>query len=53
MQHNYMYVCTKWILDPSGPHPPGPVPRGYIKILDVFLQSSSIELLPVKVSILA
>ena len=44
MQHDY--VCTKWILDPSGPHPSGPATRGNIKILNVFLQSSSIE--PVK-----
>ena len=50
MQHDY--VCTKWILDPSGPPPPptGPVPRGYIKIPNVFLQSSSTGLSPVKVS---
>ena len=26
MQHDY--VCTKWILDPSGPHPPGVCPKG-------------------------
>ena len=67
----WLYVCTKWILDPWGPHPlalspgltlkfwmcsssphphpPGPAPRGYIKILNMFLQSLSIELLPVKV----
>ena len=42
MQHDYVY--TKWILDPSGPHPPGPAPRGNIKILNVILQSSSIGL---------
>ena len=30
--------------------PPGPVPRGYIKIMNVFLQSSSTGLSPVKVS---
>ena len=48
MQYDYVY--TKWILDPLGPHTPGPAPRGYIKILIVFLQSSSIGLLPVKVS---
>ena len=26
MQHDY--VCTKWILDPLGPPPPGPCPKG-------------------------
>ena len=35
-------------LDLSAP-PPGPVPRGYIKIPNVFLQSSFIGLSPVKV----
>ena len=43
------WLCTKWILDPSGPHPSGPAPRGYIKILNVFLHSLSIGLSPVKV----
>ena len=31
-------------------HPPGPAPRGYVKITNVFLHSSSIGLSPVKVS---
>ena len=44
------YVCTTWILDPSGPHPPGPAHRGHIKIPNMFLQSSSIGLSPLKVS---
>ena len=40
-----------YVLDPSGPQPLGPAaPRGYIKISNVFLQSSSIGLSPVKVS---
>ena len=42
MQHDY--VCTKWILDPSMPHLPGPTPRGHIRIPNVFLQSSSIPM---------
>ena len=46
MQHDY--VCTEWILDPVGPHTPGPASRGYIKIQNVFLQSSSIGISPVK-----
>ena len=38
-------VGTKWILDPLAPTPPpGPAPRGYIKIPNVFRQSSSIGL---------
>ena len=48
MQHDY--VGTKCILDPLGPQPPGPTPRGNMGIPNVFLQSSSIGLLPVKVS---
>ena len=41
MQHDY--ACIKWILDPLVPQPPppGPAPRSYIKIQNVFLQSSS------------
>ena len=31
---------------PFGATPPGPAPRGYIKILNVFLQASSIGLSP-------
>ena len=48
MEHDY--VCTKWILDPLGPQSPGPAPRGNIKILNMYLQSSSMGLSPVKVS---
>ena len=44
MQHNY--VCTKFILDPSGP-----CPQRLYQILNVFLQSSSLGLSPVKVSV--
>ena len=48
MQHGY--VCIKLILNTLGPHTPGPTQRGHIKIPNVFLQSSSIGLLPVKIS---
>ena len=39
------------VFGPFGATPPGPAPRGYmyIKVLNVFLQSSSIGLSPVKV----
>ena len=48
MQHDF--ICTKWTLDPSGPHPLVLPPGVYIKILNVFLQFSSIGLLPVTAS---
>ena len=44
-----MTVCTKWILDPLGATRPWPCPQGLHQNSKYVLQSSSIELLPVKV----